>query len=110
MYFFHAGTAPIIYGGIGGLIAYLIINWQTLMLIRFPLCYMIGIVSFFSILFPIGTTIGYAGYLGGLIGGLFCTLAILPGIRTKGWIIIGIGTAGLAVFWLTMFLVFYLAV
>jgi hypothetical protein len=61
-------------------------------------------------LFSIGGIFGFAGFSGGMFGGFCCSLGIIPGIKPKGWIIIGAGGAGIAVYWVMMFLIFYLAI
>jgi hypothetical protein len=106
----HVGAGPMIYGALGGFFGYLAINWESLFLIRTQLCCMIGMISFFAMLFSIGGTYGFAGFSGAIIGGFCCSLAIFPGIKSKGWIIIAAGAAGVTLYWLMMFLIFYLAV
>ena len=77
------GASTAIFGVIGAFISYLIINWRALERfgqIRSALACIIGVIVFISLLFSIGSTIDAIGHIGGLIGGIFITLAILPGL------------------------------
>lgn len=80
------GASTALYGYIAALVAYLIINWQTLAglgPLRSQLTCMIGMLVFLSILFSIFSgqnQIDYYGHLGGFIGGLFGSLLLLPPI------------------------------
>lgn len=106
----HAGAGTMIYGALGGFFGYLAINWTSLYLIRTQLCCMFGMLFFFGMLFSIGSDCGFSGFVGALMGGFCCSLAVFPGIRSKGWIYIAAGVAGIVLYWLMMFLIFYLAV
>ena len=102
------GASTIIFGVIGAFIAFLIINWGVLGLLRSQLCCLIGIVVFFSILFSIGGQVDIAGHLGGLLGGCVCGVAIFPGIREKNKYLTLGAAAALFAYFLIMFLVFFL--
>lgn len=102
------GASTIIYGVFGGLIAYMIINWNALGAIRSQLCCIIGIIIFFSIIFSLGDKVDFAGHMGGLLCGLLSGLALFPGIRDKNKFIALGGGAALAAYFLVMFLVFFL--
>jgi LytS/YehU family sensor histidine kinase len=65
---------------------------------------------FFAMLFSIGGIYGFACFAGSTLGGFSCGLAIFPGIRNKDMVIMLAGIGGIVVYWLTMFLIFYLAV
>lgn len=104
------GSGVMVYGVMGGFFAYMTINWDTLFLIRTQICCLIGMMVFFAMLFSIGGIYGFASFCGAVLGGYTCSMAIFPGIRPKGWLYTIVGAAGLGVYWLTMFLVFYLAV
>lgn len=67
-------------------------------------------MTFFAMLFSIGGIYGFANFMGGLIGGYVCGLAVFKPIRERSWVYVGVGVAGLVVYWLMMFLIFYLAV
>lgn len=99
-----------VYGVMGGFFGYMAINWSTLILIRSQLCCLIGMMVFFAMLFSIGGIYGFASFCGGLLGGFCSSLALFPGIRHKDWIYIVAGVAGIIIYWLTMFLIFYLAI
>ncbi len=71
---------------------------------------MIGMITFFAMLFSIGGTYGFSGFSGAVIGGFCSGLALFPGIKNKGWILIAAGAVGVFLYWLMMFLIFYLAV
>lgn len=109
------GCSTALYGFIGTLVAYLIVNWGQLAAVG-PLrsqlvCYVV-LIFFMSILFSItqsANTIDYYGHMGGFIGGLFGSM-LLPAIDpnpTKTMKIVG-GVV-LGVYLLVTFLVFFLA-
>lgn len=78
------GASAAIFGILGGLIAYLIINWVALERfgqVRSTLCCIIGILVVFSLLFSIGSSIDGIAHIGGLVGGLLISLAVLPGMQ-----------------------------
>jgi hypothetical protein len=104
------GSGVMVYGIIGGFFAYLTINWNTLYLIRTQLACLIGMMTFFAMLFSFGGVNGFSCFFGGLIGGYLCSLSILPGIKPKSKLFIIAGIAGVVLYWLTMFLIFYLAI
>lgn len=106
----NAGSGVMVYGVMGGFFAYMTINWDTLFLIRTQICCLIGIMVFFAMLFSIGGIYGFASFCGAFIGGYACSLAIFPGIRPKHMLFTIAGAAGVGIYWLTMFLIFYLAV
>jgi membrane associated rhomboid family serine protease len=62
----------------------------------------------FSLLFSIGSTIDGIAHIGGLVGGLLFSLAVLPGIQPKSRIIQGIGIGGICIMNLVTFLMFFL--
>lgn len=47
---------------------------------RGSLACVIGVIVFISLIFSIGSTIDAIAHIGGLAGGLFMSLAILPGM------------------------------
>jgi hypothetical protein len=106
----HVGASSMIYGVLGGLIGYIVINGRSLLIVRTQLYFMVFMLTFFAMMFSISGNLGFAGFVGGMVGGFSCTLVMLPGIRTKSWTLIGIGGGVIALYWLVMFLVFYLAV
>ena len=75
---------------------------------RSTLTCIIGIIVVFSLLFSIGSSIDGIAHIGGLIGGLLMSLAVLPGIQDKNRIIAGVGLVGIVVMNLVTFLVFFL--
>lgn len=77
------GASTAIFGILGGLVSYLIINWKTLEKygpIRQTITCIIGILVFISLLFSIGPSIDGIAHVGGLLGGILISLAILPGM------------------------------
>lgn len=103
-----AGASTVIFGTLGGLLAYMTINWGTLGRIRSQLCCIVGIITFMSIFMSLGGTVDLAGHLGGMVGGYTCALAIFPGIKPKNkYLMIG-GGAAYGIYVLAMLLVFYL--
>ncbi len=105
----NMGTGSVVYGALGGFLAYLTINWSALPLIRGQLAAIIGIMIFFAMLFSIGGYYGFACFMGGLFGGYIGGLALFWGIRGRSWLFTAIGAATVLAYWLTMFLIFYLA-
>lgn len=106
-----AGASTAVFGVLGGLVAYLIINWTALERygqIRSNLACIIGIIVVFSLLFSIGSSIDGIAHIGGMIGGLLVSLAILPGIQEKSSIVKWVGISGIVVMNLITFLVFFL--
>jgi len=105
------GSSTAIFGVLGGLIAYLIINWVALERygnVRSTLCCIIGILVVFSLLFSIGSSIDAIAHIGGLIGGILISLAILPGIQEKNRVLTMIGLGGIVGMNFITFLVFFL--
>lgn len=105
------GSSTAIFGVLGGLIAYLIINWIALEKygnVRSTLCCIIGILVVFSLLFSIGSSIDAIAHIGGLIGGILISLAILPAMEEKSRILTMIGLGGIVGMNLITFLVFFL--
>lgn len=98
-----------IYGVMGGFLAYLTINWSALSLIANQLGCLIGMLIFFGMMFSFSGYYGFSCFFGSILGGYLVGLAILPGIRKKSWIVIAVGVGGIIAYWLTMFLIFYLA-
>ena len=77
------GASTAIFGILGGLVSYLIINWKTLEKygpIRQTVACIIGILVFISLLFSLGSSIDGIAHIGGLLGGILISLAILPGM------------------------------
>jgi rhomboid protease GluP len=110
------GASTAIYGYIGTLIAYLIINWAALAVLgpmRSQLACVIGMLTFFSILLSFtssSNTVDYMGHLGGFVGGLFGSMLLLPPINLAMPKTVKIvGAVVLSVYLLVVFLVFYLA-
>lgn len=106
----NAGAGSMVYGVLGGFFGYLTINWQALFLIRTQLACMIGMMTFFAMLFSIGGIYGFANFCGGLVGGYACSLGIFKPIKERDLIFTVAGLVGVALYWLMMFLIFYLAV
>lgn len=78
------GASGIIFGIIGTYLAFMTINWTTLGRygeIRSQICCTVGVLVFFSILFSFGSDVDTYGHFGGMIGGYFAALALLPGIE-----------------------------
>lgn len=99
-----------VYGVIGGFFAYLLMNWQYLYLIRGQLLCIFSMMAFFTMLFSIGNIYGFANFCGGFLGGFLCSLGILKPLRERNLVLVIGGLVGLALYWLMMFLIFYLAV
>ena len=92
------GASTALFGILGGFIAYLIINWTALepySQIRSSLTCTIGVIIFVALLFSIGSSIDAIAHIGGLLGGLFMSLALLPGILPKATILTYVGVGGL---------------
>ena len=105
------GASTAIFGVLGGFIAYLIINWTALERygnVRSTLCCVIGILVVFSLLFSIGSSIDAIAHVGGLIGGILISLAILPGIAQKSRLLTIIGICGIVGVNMITFLIFFL--
>jgi rhomboid protease GluP len=108
-----AGASAMIFGVIGTYLAFMTINWQTLSFnkdIRSQLCCTIGILVFFSLLFSLGSDIDLYGHLGGMIGGYFMALAILPGMQNKKKIFMMAGAGGLAGYLVLITILFFFVV
>jgi rhomboid protease GluP len=106
------GASTAIFGILGGFIAYLIINWVALERfgpVRSTLTCIIGIIIVFSLLFSFGSNIDIIAHVGGLVGGLLTSLAILPGMQNKSSIITWIGVGGIVGVNLITFLILFLA-
>ncbi len=105
------GASGVIFGIIGTYLAFMTINWVTLGRygdIRTQICCTIGVLLFFSILFSLGSDVDLYGHLGGMIGGYFVALAILPGIELKNQKFVVAGWAGIAVYMVVTLLCFFL--
>lgn len=62
----------------------------------------------FSLLFSIGSNIDGIAHIGGMLGGLLISLAILPGMQEKNKIVQWVGIVGIVVMNLVTFVVFFL--
>lgn len=105
------GASAAIFGILGGFIAYMMINWTELGRygpVRSTLCCIIGIIVVFSLLFSIGPNIDMFAHVGGLIGGLLISLAILPGMVQKNRIFTIVGIIGILGMNFITFLLFFL--
>jgi|JI6StandDraft_1071083.scaffolds.fasta_scaffold75171_3 rhomboid protease GluP len=109
------GISTAIYGFIGTLVAYLIVNWSQLAAVgplRAQLVCVVVLFLFMSIMFSITQStnvIDYYGHMGGFVGGLFASM-LLPAIDPNPPKTMKIvGGVVLGVYLLTTFLVFYLA-
>ena len=98
-----------VYGVLGGFFAYLTINWQTLYLIRGQLACIFATMTFFVMLFSIGGVYGFPNFCGAFLGGYSCSLGISKPIKERNLILVIGGLAGVGLYWLMMFLIFYLA-
>ncbi len=98
-----------VYGVLGGFFAYLTINWQTLYLIRGQLACIFATMTFFVMLFSIGGVYGFPNFCGAFVGGYSCSLGISKPIKERNLILVIGGLAGVGLYWLMMFLIFYLA-
>lgn len=103
------GSSTMIFGVLGAFVGYMTLNWNTLGQIRSQLCCIIGLILFMSILFSFSSGVDAAGHFGGLIGGYFTTLAVFPAIGEKHKYFVAGGIGGLIIYFLTTFLVFFLA-
>lgn len=104
------GASTAIFGILGGFIAYLIINWTALQRfgpIRSTLTCIIGIIIVFSLLFSIGSNIDIFAHVGGLVGGLLISMAILPGMELKSKTVTWIGVGGIVGLNLLTFCLFF---
>jgi rhomboid protease GluP len=105
------GASTAIFGILGGFIAYLIINWVALGRfgpVRSTLTCIIVIIIVFSLLFSVGSNIDIFAHIGGLVGGLLISLAILPGMENKNRVITWVGVGGVVVMNLITFCLFFL--
>jgi membrane associated rhomboid family serine protease len=78
------GASTAIFGILGGFVAYLMINWTALERygpVRSTLACIIGFIVFISLLFSLGASIDAIAHIGGLLGGLLISLAMLPGLQ-----------------------------
>ena len=77
------GASGIIFGIIGAYLAFMTINSQTLRRyreLRSKICYTVGFLVFVSILFSFGSGVDIYGHFGGMIGGYYSSLVVLPGV------------------------------
>jgi hypothetical protein len=84
-------------------------NWSTLGRygeIRTQVCCTVGVLVFFSILFSFGSDVDMYGHFGGMIGGYFIGLAILPGMEEKDTKFVVAGWAGFIIYMLATLLSF----
>lgn len=102
------GASGAIFGVLGGLIAYMIINWKVLGRIRSQLCCIVGLITFILLFSSMGQGVDSAAHLGGLFGGLACGLALFPGIKEKKKQMTIGGAIALILYSLTVLLIFYL--
>lgn len=109
------GMSTAIYGFLGTLVAYLIVNWAQLATVgplRSQLVCIVVLLLFMSILFSITQStnvIDYYGHMGGFIGGLFASM-LLPAIDPNPPKTMKIvGGVVLGVYLLVTFLVMFLA-
>lgn len=106
------GASTPIFGILGGFIAFLIINWKALERygpVRGSLACIIGVIVFISLIFSIGSSIDAIAHIGGLIGGLFISLAILPGLELKSKMMTYVGLGAFLVMNLITFLIFFIS-
>lgn len=71
---------------------------------------MIGMITFFAMLFSIGGMYGFACFAGSVFGGFACGVGIFPPFKGRDLVFMLVGLGGVAAYWLTMFLIFYLAI
>ena len=105
------GASGIIFGVIGTYLAFMTINWTTLGRygeLRSQICCTVGVLVFFSILFSFGSDVDMYGHFGGMIGGFFAALALVPGIEQKDKKFYIAGCVGLGLYLLGTFLGFFL--
>jgi membrane associated rhomboid family serine protease len=62
---------------------------------------------FISLLFSLGSSIDAIAHVGGLLGGLFTGLAVLPGMLEKSVVLTAVGAGSLVAMNLVTFLVFF---
>lgn len=106
------GASTAIFGILGGFIAFLMINWTELERfgpIRSTIACIMAFIIFISLLFSIGSSIDFIAHIGGLIGGIFISLAILPGMGVKNKVFMWIGIGGIVIMNLTTLLMLFLA-
>lgn len=87
------------------------INWKTLGRygeVRSQICCTVGVLVFFSILFSFGSDVDMYGHFGGMIGGYFAALSLVPGIEQKNNKFLIVGYAGLGLYFLGTLLGFFL--
>jgi rhomboid protease GluP len=114
-YQISVGCSTALYGFIGTLVAYLIVNWSQLAAIgplRSQLTCVVVLLLFMSLLFSFtqsANVIDYYGHMGGFIGGLFGAMLILPPIGGFNKMTTIVGGAVLGAYVLVVFLVFFLA-
>ena len=75
---------------------------------RSQICCTVGFLVFFSILFSLGSEVDMYGHFGGMIGGYFSSLALLPGIQQKSQKFFMIGATCYEAYIFVTFLVFFL--
>lgn len=112
----NVGASTALYGMIGLLIGYVIINWRGMnfmpIAMRLKLLVMLLLIIAMAIIFTLGQkNISYMGHLGGFLGGLWLS-GIPPSIivEKQEKIIRGIFIAMFVVQMLICFLVFYLGI
>lgn len=106
------GASTAIFGILGGFISFLMINWTELERfgpIRSTIACIMAFIIFISLLFSIGSSIDFIAHIGGLIGGIFISLAILPGMGVKNKVFTWIGIGGIVIMNLTTLLMLFLA-
>jgi membrane associated rhomboid family serine protease len=106
------GASTAIFGILGGFIAFLIINWTELERfgpVRSTIACIMAFIIFISLLFSIGSSIDFIAHIGGLIGGIFISLAILPGIGLKNKLFVYVGAGGILIMNLVTILMLFLA-
>jgi len=72
------GCSTMIFGILGCLLGYMVINWPFLGYLRSQLCCIVGIITFFSVLMSFTSGVDAAAHFGGLITGFCVTLALFP--------------------------------
>lgn len=102
------GSSSMIFGLIGCLIGYLIINWPYLGSVKSQLACLYIFICIMAILSSFGDSVDMAAHLGGLLGGILCSVAFFPAIAQKNKIIMYIGIGGLAIVFLLMILLLVL--
>jgi len=77
------GASTAIFGILGGYVAYLIINWRTLEKYgpaRQVITCIVIVLVLISFMVSVGPGVNVLAHLGGFIGGILISLALLPGI------------------------------